>query len=473
MTQFEPTIQFLGATGTVTGSKTGIYAGPDLDDRLMIDCGLFQGPKKLRLRNRSPLPENPNSFGSILLTHAHLDHCGYLPKMVKEGFSGSIICTDATAAIARIILLDSAHIQEEEANYANKKGFSKHSPALPLYNTEDALKAIELFKTVEPGKPVEISKRISAIFHEAGHILGSTSIQLNCGENGSAGKILMSGDIGRYGAPILPDPHSGYDVDWVVMESTYGGRFHGDADIFAELADVVRESIDRGGVLIIPAFAVGRTQLLLYALRHLKDQKCIPDIPIYIDSPMAIQVTGLHVRHEEAWDIEARIMGESDEKPLLPENLHIFRSVQDSKKLNNIDKEAIIISASGMVTGGRILHHMINKLPQKQNTVLFIGYQGEGTRGRTLLEGQPRVKIHGQQVPVRAAIRSINGFSAHADHDEMLIWLKKFSKTPERVFLNHGEEDSLNALRDGIVKELRTKVTIPEYLEKFTLRKKV
>lgn len=471
MTAHSPTIQFLGATSTVTGSKTAVYAGPDLDDRMMIDCGLFQGLKKLRLRNRAPFPVDPRSFGSVLLTHGHLDHCGYLPKLVLDGFKGPIYCTSATAAIARVILLDSAHIQEEDARYANKKGFSKHSPALPLYTTDDALNTLDQLRPIELESNIEISKNVSAQFFEAGHILGSTSVQVNCGQDGESGRFLFSGDIGRYGSPILPNPHGGYDVDWVTMESTYGGRYHGDSDAFTDLAKEINDSIDRGGVLLIPSFAVGRTQLLLFALRELKDQELIPDIPIYIDSPMAIQITGTHVRHTEAWDIESRYMGKAGEKPLLPENLHVHRTVQESKNLNDVRGQAIIISASGMVTGGRILHHMKNRLPHKENTVLFIGYQGAGTRGRTIQEGQARVRIHGTEVPTRAAIRTIKGFSAHADTDELMIWLKKFSKTPRRIYLNHGEDEAVDQMRKIILEEFDTEIVIPEYLDKYVLKK--
>ncbi|HPQ41805.1 MAG TPA: MBL fold metallo-hydrolase [bacterium] len=464
-----PAIQFLGATRTVTGSKTCVFAGPDLDDRVMIDCGLFQGPKQLRLRNRASLPVRPDSIGAVLLTHGHLDHCGYLPRMVVDGFAGPVYCTEATAEIARIILMDSAHLQEEEARYANKKGFSKHSPALPLYTQEDALRAIDQFRTVPNHSPHTLSTNITATFHEAGHILGSTSIELELAGGDSPRRILFSGDVGRYGAPILPDPDSGYDVDTVVMESTYGGRFHGDADVFEELAKVVNESIERGGVLLIPAFAVGRTQLLLFALRQLKDQKRIPDIPVHIDSPMAIRVTGTHMNYDDAIDAETRFLRSEGDKPILPKNLHIHRSVDDSKRLNDVRHNAIIISASGMATGGRILHHMANKLPHKEHTLLFIGYQAVGTRGRTILEGQSHVKIHGTQVPVRAAVAKIDGFSAHADHDELLIWLKKFARTPDRVFLNHGEDESLEALKTAVQKELGTKVTIAEYEEKYII----
>ncbi len=396
----QPVLQFLGATGTVTGSKTALFAGSETRDRTLIDCGLFQGPKDLRLRNRDTFPVDPRSFGSVLLTHGHLDHCGYLPRLVQDGFSGPVFCTEATAAITRIILLDSAHLQEEEAKYANKKGFSRHSPALPLYTTDDVFKVIDLFQPVPLAESFKISPNLTATFREAGHILGSTSIKLACRNSGS---VLMSGDLGRYGVPILPEPAADHETDWVVMESTYGGRLHAGDDVFSSLAEVVNESVDRGGVLVVPAFAVGRTQLLLFVLRQLKEEKAIPNIPIFIDSPMAIQVTGMHTRFTKSFDLESRYLSDTGAQPLLPDNLSLSRTVEESKSLNSIRSAAIIISASGMATGGRILHHLANRLPHEENTILFIGYQAVGTRGRTIIGGEPRVKIHGQMVPVKAA----------------------------------------------------------------------
>ncbi len=463
-----PYLQFIGATQTVTGSKTVVTTGPNLNDRVMIDCGLFQGPKKLRLRNRALLPVDPNSIGSVLITHGHLDHCGYLPRLVADGFSGRVYCTAATMDLMRLILLDSAHLQEEEAKYANKAGYTRHRPALPLYTTEDALSALKLLRPVELKETIQIGDKIRASFHEAGHILGSTSIHLELGMN-PVKTVVFSGDLGRYGAPILPDPDSPPTPDWVVLESTYGGRYHSDTDPSADLAAVVNESVKRGGTLLIPAFAIGRTQSILYALRQLQDNGDIPKIPVYIDSPMAIRATRALDRHESSLDDETRYLKRVGAHPCHPHNLHIFRSVEQSKSLNKVQREAIIISASGMVTGGRILHHMKLRLPHPEHTILFIGYQAYGTRGRTIQEGRDRIKIHGQQIPVKAQISSINGFSAHADQDELITWLRKFDTLPGGVLLNHGEEKSLQAQKQKIQEILDIPVEVPEYMDKFTL----
>ncbi len=471
MQTIPPRIQFFGATGTVTGSKTAIYAGPDLTDRILVDCGLFQGPKELRLRNREPFPVDPASIGAVFITHSHLDHCGYLPCLVLKGFSGPIYCTSPTADLMKILLMDTAHLQEEEANFANKMGYSKHKPALPLYTTDDVLRTLDLVRAVDYNEPVRMGHRISASFHDAGHILGSSNILLRFGQSGEDGSLLMSGDIGRYGAPILPDPESPDSPDWLVMESTYGGRYHKDFDIHQSLADVVNRSIKRGGVLLIPAFAIGRTQLILYTLRQLQDDGSIPDIPVYIDSPMAIRVTNTHFMHEENLDDEARYLIHIGDHPIEPRNLHIFQSIEESKSLNKLQNFAIIISASGMATGGRILHHLKLRLPEPQHTILFIGYQAVGTRGKTIQQGDGDVKIHGEYIPIRAHIESLDGFSAHADQDELITWLRKFHQRPSQIFINHGENESQIALQSKIIESLGINAVIPRYQEEFLLQK--
>jgi len=463
-----PYIQFIGAAGTVTGSKTVITAGPKLEDRIMIDCGLFQGPKRFRLRNWTTIPVDPVSVGAVLMTHAHLDHCGYLPRLVSTGFSGPVYCTAATADLIRIILLDSAHIQEEEAKYANKKGFSKHRPALPLYTREDALAALKLLRIISRREPVRIGENFQATFYDAGHILGATSIRVDI--NTSPGKsIVLSGDLGRYGVPILPDPDNPPCPDWVMIESTYGGRYHPDTDPAGELAEIINQSIERGGTLVIPAFAIGRTQLVLFTIRQLQDEGAIPKIPIFIDSPMAIEATKTVDRHDENLDIESLYLKKTGVHPIHPHKLRVYRSVEESKSLNQVRENAIIISASGMATGGRILHHLKLRLPHRKHTILFIGYQAYGTRGRTLLEGQDRVKIHGEYIPVKAKIKSISGFSAHADQDELIAWLKKFDGTPRGLILNHGEEETLGAQKEKLGPIFKIPVHIAEFEEKFNL----
>ncbi|MBN1550073.1 MBL fold metallo-hydrolase, partial [bacterium] len=450
MTRLPVTMKFFGATGTVTGSKTGIFAGSDIDDRILIDCGLFQGPKEFRLRNWQTLPFDPQSIGSVILTHAHIDHSGYLPRLVKQGFKGPIYCSSATAELLQIMLLDSAHLQEEEASFANRHGFSKHKPAKPLYHVEDAEQTLEQLRPISLNQEITNGKYIRFRLIEAGHILGSAMVSLSVSKNRSEYQLLFSGDIGRYGVPILPNPGNPDTASWVVMESTYGDRLHEMDNLESRLAELIVNGIRRGGVILIPAFAVGRTQYLLYLLRHLQNTKDIPKIPIYIDSPMAIQAFQTHKRHIKDMDIETQYLRKSGDHPLTPENLHLCPSRDESKALNFIKDNAIIISASGMATGGRILHHLKLRMPHKENTLIFIGYQGIGTRGRTILEGSETVKIHGAAVPIKADVHSIDGFSAHADQDELMTWIQKFPQKPQKIFINHGEPESSQAIAELI-----------------------
>ncbi len=469
MAYLQPRLEFLGATGTVTGSRTAVICGTDIDDRVLVDAGLYQGLKELRLRNWTPLPVPPESFGAVLITHAHIDHCGYLPRLVQSGFRGPIYCSTGTADLLHIMLLDAAHLQEEEARFANKTGYSKHSPALPLYTTKDAEATLRLLRPVPVHHPFTIGKHLEIKFLRAGHILGSNMIHFQFNHSEAPGPLLFSGDIGRFGQPILPDPEVAPDAETVVMESTYGGRLHQSHDPETELADVITRSIERGGVLIIPAFAVGRTQHILYLLNELQVSGKIPVIPIYLDSPMAIRAMKTYGMHEECLDAETQFLNRSGAQPLKPSHFQMCQSARESKELNNIKENAIIISASGMVTGGRILHHMKQRLPDAKNTVLFIGYQGIGTRGRSILEGKKEVKIHGSYVEVNCHIESIDGFSAHADHDELLTWLKKFPSIPRRILINHGEPEGSTALAAGIEKLYGIKALIPEFRETITL----
>jgi metallo-beta-lactamase family protein len=460
-------LQFLGACGTVTGSKFMVSAE---GTRVLVDCGMFQGAKKLRLLNWDPFPFDPAAIDHVVLTHAHIDHVGMLPKLVREGFQGPAWATPVTVELARLTLADAAHLQEEDAAYANKAGFSKHKPALPLYSVADAERAIEHLRPLEYDRTLELPGGISIRLQEAGHILGSASVHAEIPCNGERVRLMFSGDLGRYDSPILRDPAPGSAADYIVVESTYGNRRHPEGEGAQEVADIINETARRGGIVLIPAFAIGRTQALLYLIRDLKGQNRIPDLPIYVDSPMAIAATELFCRHVEDFDEAARaVFRETGACPLLCPNLHFLRTQEESKKLNDVRFPCIIISASGMVTGGRILHHMKHRLPDHRNTVLFVGFQTSGTRGRLMLDGAREVKIHGEQVPVRAQIRSLESFSRHADAAEILRWLQTFPAAPRTAFIVHGEPDAAGALAEMIRKSLKWRTHIPEYLEAFDL----
>ena len=461
------TLTFLGATGTVTGSKYLLEAG---GERLMVDCGLFQGDKELRLRNWNALPVPPASIQWLLLTHAHLDHVGYVPRLVKDGFRGQILTSSATADLAKIVLPDSGHLQEEDAAFANKKGFSKHAPALPLYTYEEALKSLEYFGAVNAHGPLEISPHYTIRSFFAGHILGARMIEVSVRENGTAKRVLFSGDLGRFPQLIIPEPAVPEDgFDYLLLESTYGNRLHPKEDIGARLASIVETTAARGGTVVIPSFAVGRTQELLYLFRELIEDKKMHALPIHVDSPMAIDVTQLYEKHKEDLSLELDAIEARGIKPFSPPNLHFDRTVEMSKQLNDTRFPTIIISASGMATGGRVVHHLERCLPDHRNTILFVGFQAAGTRGQAIQSGARSIKMHGRNVSVAARIESIENLSAHADYGEILAWLKRFSKPPGRTFLVHGEPEASQALRQRIADELKWKVTVPAYLQRVTL----
>ncbi len=366
-----PKITFLGAAGTVTGSKYLIEAA---GKRLLVDCGLFEGTRELRERNWERLPIDPASIDWVLLTHAHIDHTGYLPRLVRDGFRGPIFSNPATEDLCELLLPDSAHLQEEDARYAAKKGYSRHQPPLPLYTVEESQNALRQFRPIPRASEFPISPEFSVRPHDAGHILGSSWLELTITENGKQTLIVFSGDVGRYDQPILKDPESPTRADYVLCESTYGDREHPTGDVAAQLADVIDRTAKRGGAVVIPAFAVGRTQTLLYYLRQLEEQQRIPHLPTYVDSPMAISVTSLYERHREDHDLEFSAEEHRGEDPLNVPELHMTRSVEDSKKINDVVSPCIIISASGMVTGGRVLHHLARRLPDSRSTVLIVGY---------------------------------------------------------------------------------------------------
>jgi metallo-beta-lactamase family protein len=461
------TLQFLGAAGCVTGSRFILESG---SDRVLVDCGLFQGTKELRLRNWSPFPVHPPSLKHVVLTHAHLDHSGYLPKLVKEGFRGAIFATPATVDLCGILLPDSGHIQEADARFANKKGFSKHKPALPLYTEVEAVEALQFLKPVPYGRTERISPGLSFSFQPAGHIFGSAFIRMTVDNARKPLEILFSGDLGRYGQPITHDPTPVESAGYLLVESTYGDRLHESTDAREELAAIVRDTAERGGAVLIPSFAVGRTQELLYILRELEAARRIPTLPVYVDSPMAIDATRILMKYPEEHDVDMSREQKAGADPLNSREVNFVRSAELSKTLNGMRYPMIVIASSGMATGGRVLHHLAHRLPDSRNTVLFVGYQAEGTRGRTLLEGARQVKIHGQMVEVRAEIKMLGQFSAHADYSEILRWLGHFKRAPKGVFIVHGEAAPRRALKEKIVRELGWDVTLPEHLEKFDLK---
>jgi len=457
------TLQFLGATETVTGSKYVLEVG---GSRAMIDCGLFQGLKDLRQRNWDPLPLNPASISWTLLTHAHIDHTGYLPRLVRDGFTGPVYATSATADLLKIMLPDSGRIQEEDAEYANRRGYSKHNPAMPLYTEQDAISALKHVRPVDYNEDVHLSKFLSARFVSIGHILGSSYIRFAVTEPGREPfTIIFSGDVGRYDEPILNDPSAADEADYLLVESTYGDRLHDQHNPKDRLAEIINATAARGGKIIIPAFAVGRTQLLVYYLRELEDEGRIPVLPVAVDSPMGAEATRLYTRHKEDHDMDMQRLENLRRNPLATRNFHLVQGRSGSKALMGEKGPMIIISASGMATGGRVLHHLARFLPDSNSAVIFVGYQAVGTRGRRLQDGEKEIKLLGQLVEVNAHIESIGSLSAHADAGELLRWLGGFKRPPRATYIVHGEPESSAALRDKITKELGWNVVLPKYKE--------
>ncbi|HUJ30189.1 MAG TPA: MBL fold metallo-hydrolase [Candidatus Acidoferrum sp.] len=460
-------ITFLGAAGTVTGSKYLVEAG---GKRLLVDCGLFEGSKELDQRNWNKLPVDPATIDWVLLTHAHIDHTGYLPRLVRNGFRGPIYANAATHELCNLLLPDSAHLQEEEAQFRARKKYSQYNPPLPLYTVAESRQALQQFREVPRADAFTISPQFAVRPHDAGHILGSTWLELTITENGKQMLVVFSGDVGRYDQPILNDPESPTRADFLLCESTYGDRDHPAGSVADLLADIISHTAKRGGAVVIPAFAVDRTQLLMYYLRELEDQQRIPRLPVYLDSPMAISVTDLYERHSEDHKLQFRREEQNgNHDPLNLREVHMTQSVEDSKKINDVVAPCIIISASGMATGGRILHHLAKRLPDSRSTVLLVGYQGEGTRGRALQDGAQYVRIFGEQVPVRAQVIELGQLSAHAGKSELLRWLSGMKAPPKQTFLVHGEPSGLNGLRDAVTNQFRWNVTIPAYLQSFEL----
>lgn len=450
------TIQFLGATGTVTGSK---YLVEHRGRGILVDCGLFQGYKPLRLKNWAPFPCDPASIECVVLTHAHIDHSGYLPLLAKNGFSGAVYCTEATRDLCQILLPDSGHLQEEEAGYANRRGYSKHRPALPLYTREDAERCLGQFRPISFGRDFHLGDELTLRLSPAGHILGSSFVTLSTPQT----SVLFSGDIGRPHDMVMPGPSRVEKVDYLVVESTYGNRRHDAANPLVVLADIINRTAQRGGVVLIPTFAVGRAQTLMYYIHLMKERKAIPDYPVYLNSPMAVDATRIFRQHPG----EHRLTpGQCD---ALSRAARIVNSVEESQLLNRSHGPMIILAASGMATGGRVVHHLRAFAPDPRNTIVFAGFQAGGTRGAAMVQGADVIKIHGEYVPVRAEVRMLGNLSAHADGDEIMQWLRGFTQPPRRTFITHGELEAADALRRRIDEELAWPCVIPEYLERATL----
>jgi metallo-beta-lactamase family protein len=460
-------ITFLGAAGTVTGSKYLLEAG---GKRLLVDCGLFQGSKELQQRNWNQLTVDPASLDGVLLTHAHIDHTGYLPRLVAAGYRGPVYADAATRELCNLLLPDSAHLQEEDAQFAARKGYSSHKQPLPLYTVAQAQQALARFQEIPREGDFTISPEFSVRTHDAGHILGSTWMELTITESGKKTLVVFSGDIGRYDQAILNDPEPPTRADFLLCESTYGDREHGTGSVPDALADVINRVAKRGGAVVIPSFAVGRTQTLMYYLRELDDAQRIPNLPVYVDSPMAISVTDIYARHHEDHDLDfTKLEQQGDRDPLNLHDVHMTRAVEDSKAINNVTSPCIIISASGMATGGRVLHHLAKRLPDSRSAVLLVGYEAEGTLGRALQDGAQFVRIHGQEVPVRAEVVMLDQLSAHAGRSELLHWLSGFATPPRQTFLVHGEPSGLEGLRAGIASRFHWPVVVPAYLQSFDL----
>jgi len=473
-------IQFLGAAGTVTGSKHLINTSSNFNGQdgfqVLVDCGMFQGPKEWRERNWQPTPIPAHTIDAVILTHAHLDHCGWIPRLVKEGFKGAIYATSATIDLCGIILPDSGHLQEEDAEFYNKIKKSKHNPALPLYTLEEAEGCLQYFKPVKVGETTQLSPDISFRFVRAAHILGSCMAEIRLNTNGQTRNLLFTGDIGRVrdvtiapGKVVHSGPQEGEKADVLVMESTYGNRLHPDEDPRPALAAAIRKTVERGGSIVVPAFAVERTQKFIFMIKELMESGQIPRIPVYADSPMAIKAVEIYLKHSEAYSEEAKRLINQYGSPLHWDGFTFASTSQESKKINDSRYPSIIISSSGMVTGGRIQHHLAQRLPDPRNSVIFIGFQAPGTRGATIKSGAPEVKIYGELVPIRAQILAFEQFSDHADTLELLQWMRTFQNQPRTTYLVHGEPAASSQLRDTITKELGWNVQAAQWMQKVEL----
>lgn len=450
-------IQFLGAAKTVTGSR---YLLESETKKYLVDCGLFQGFKELRLQNWQPFPVKPSTIDAVLLTHAHIDHSGNLPLLVKQGFHGPIYATDATKELSRILLTDSGYLQEEDAKRANRYGYSKHKPALPLYTEEDAEECLRYFQVVDYHKRYNLGDQLSFSYQRAGHILGSSMISIE----GPHGKITFTGDLGRLNDPLLRPPETITETDYLVTESTYGNRQHPPEDGLERFAEIINSTIKKGGTVVIPSFAVGRSQTLLYFIKLMKEQNMIAKtIPVYLDSPMAQDVTRLLCQYADEHKLS------DDDCSLVSHAARYTQTVDDSKAINSSGTPAIIISASGMAEGGRVLHHIAFYAPHPENTLLFAGFQAGGTRGARILAGEKEIKIHGDMVPINARVERIEFLSSHVDCDEEIEWLRGLKRAPKRIFLTHGEPEAAEAMKKKIVETFGWDVVVPDPKSIYTL----
>ncbi|MGA2096395.1 MAG: MBL fold metallo-hydrolase [Candidatus Acidiferrum sp.] len=457
-------LTFLGAAGTVTGSKYLVEAA---GKKLLLDCGIFQGSPELSDRNYKPLPVDPKTFDYVVLTHAHLDHTGWLPVLVKDGYHGPIFANPATIDLTALLLKDSAHLQEEDTLHARKGKYSRHANPESLYTSADIDPVLKLMKPMPRSGGFDVSPEFHFTSYDAGHILGASSLELIITENGKKTVVVFSGDIGRYDEPILKDPITPPSkADVLLCESTYGDREHAAGDPAELLATIVNRVVKRGGSIVIPAFAIGRTQMFMYYLRQLEDQQRIPRVPVYVDSPMALSATDLYLKYKEDLDLEF-LREDSGGKgdPLNVHEFHLTRSVEESKSINNVKTPCIIVSASGMVSGGRVLHHLAQRLSDARNAVILGGFQAQGTRGRALQDGAKTVSLFGQQVPVCAEIVDMGQFSAHAGKSELLRWLAGLPTAPGQTYLTHGEPEAAQALQAAMQEKFQWKVAVARYLD--------
>lgn len=451
-------ISFLGAARHVAGSR---FLVEESGRRILIDCGLFQGQREWKERNWEPFPVDPSSIHAVILTHAHIDHTGYLPRLVKMGYTGPIYCTPATIELLGLMLPDSAHLQEEDAEFANREKYTKHEPALPLYTLDDANNALQLLRPVDFYTKYELAQGLEFTFLRAGHILGSAMVQM--ASNGRT--VVFSGDVGRPSQYITKKPDDLQDADVLVLESTYGNRLHQRIDVLERLKEIIKRTVAGGGSVLVPAFAIGRTQELLYLLRVLEERHEVPQIPVYIDSPMAIHALPIYDHNHIDFSKDLEALSRKDPTPFICHHIHALQTVQESMTLNKTTYPCVIISSSGMATGGRILHHLKRRISDHRNTVLFIGFQAEGTKGRYLVDGTKEVKIHGHSFPVRAHIEYFDALSCHADYEEMLDWLSSLKKAPKKVYLVHGEEQASLSLAQKIKDRFGWDTHVPQYLE--------